>query len=447
MPAFHSDLAACAVPRYTSYPTAASFTADVGAANQAEALAKIGPATTVSLYLHVPYCHQICWYCGCNTGAVGRADRLEAYIAALIDEIHLVGERIAGPVTRVHFGGGSPNALPSRQFAAICDAVRTAFRVDAAAEWAVELDPRGLNREYAEDLATCGITRASLGAQTFSPAVQAQINRIQPFRQVAFRAAELRHAGIARVSLDLMYGLPAQTLDDVASSITRARLIAPDRVAMFGYAHLPQALPRQRMINPARLPGPAARFAQSLLARDLLIEQGMVEIGFDHFARADDTLARAAATGTLHRNFQGFTDDDADVVIGLGASAISSLPGLIVQNEKHVGAYRQIVAGRELPGRRGVAVAPEDRARAWVIERLLCDGAVDLGVAAARFALPGLLDLAGHSRLSELVLRDLIRIDGSRIVVTDEGRPYARVAASAFDRHAPALGPCFSKAV
>lgn len=447
MTVFHADLAAQSVPRYTSYPTAASFTTAVGAPEQREALKRIPDDARLSLYLHVPFCERICWYCGCNTGAVGRLSRVSRYVDALIKEINEVATLAAGHVTRVHFGGGSPNALPPADFVRVCEALRRSFQINPEAEWAIELDPRGLNADYAQMLAECGITRASLGAQTFSMPIQVRINRLQPFREVARRAAELREAGIKAVNLDLMYGLPGQTLDDIATSIAKTRLLAPDRIAMFGYAHMPGLLPRQRMIDGARLPDARLRFAQSLLAREMLEEQGFATIGFDHYARPNDRLAQAAASGQLRRNFQGFTDDTSDALIGLGASAISQIGNTIVQNEKHIGRYDEAVSTGCLAGRKGLVLQPADNARGWIIERLLCDGAVDLDAAQRKFGMHGLLDRTTHDRLSPLVLRGVVAVSGARIELSPEGLPYARLVANAFDQHSGLNTPRFSQAV
>lgn len=448
MPIFHADLAARSVPRYTSYPTAAEFDAKIDAVDQYGALSALPAGSALSLYLHVPFCEQICWYCGCNTGAIGRQERVDAYLGALRSEIELIASLTRrSHVTRVHFGGGSPNALPMQSFSELCETVRRSFRIADDAEWAAELDPRSLNSAYAEVLAGNGISRVSLGVQTFSPQVQVRINREQPFREVAMRAAELRRAGIAKVNLDLMYGLPGQTLDDVASTIARSRLLAPDRIAMFGYAHLPKVLPRQRRIDAAILPDAAGRFTQSLLAHDLLLEQRFEPVGFDHFARPHDSLAIAARTGELRRNFQGFTDDTADALIGLGASAVSQVGDVIVQNEKHQGLYRKAIAAGSLAGIKGVRITAEDRTRGWVIERLLCDGKVDLDAAPFASSARNVLDRAAHDRLSELVLRGLVTVRGTCIAITDDGAPYARLAASAFDRYRSAMPHSFSKAV
>ncbi|WP_448663380.1 oxygen-independent coproporphyrinogen III oxidase [Sphingomonas sp. CJ20] len=444
---FLPALAERSVPRYTSYPTAAEFHAGVGAREQGEALAAIAPKTPVSLYLHIPFCHEICWYCGCNTGAVGRADRVTAYRDALLREIETVGARMRGSVVSVHFGGGSPNALAPDDLVVIAAALRSNFAIASDSEWAAELDPRTLDADYAAALATAGIGRASLGAQTFAPHVQRRINRVQPFRDVARSAEQLRAAGIARVNLDLMYGLPGQTLDDVAATIDQALALTPDRIAVFGYAHMPRMLPRQRMIDESLLPDARARFWQSALAHDLLVEAGFQAIGFDHFAQPDDSIAIAARQGSLRRNFQGFTDDPAATVIGLGASAISQYDGLLVQNEKHVGRYRMLAGNGMLSGVRGVARTADDRLRTEVIERLLCDGTVDAAAIAERHGQSPQVFGDALPTLDALAQEGLVTRDGWRIAILPQGRPYARLAACAFDSYRVAAHQRFSRAV
>lgn len=444
---YHASLAARPAPRYTSYPTALEFTDAVGAADQAEALAAARGEAKASLYVHIPYCREICWYCGCNTGAIGRPERLEIYLAALIREIETVAQAYPGRVSRIHFGGGSPNAFAPAQFTRLSDALRARFRIEPDADWAAELDPRLLSPDWAVALRDAGVERASLGVQTFNLAIQTRIRRIQPFREVAAGIADLRRHGIDRINLDLVYGLPGQQLDDIAQTIAKARSLAPDRIAMFGYAHLPAALPRQRMIDARALPGAEARFWQSALAHDLLAENGFEAIGFDHFARPDDSLAIARRTGRLRRNFQGFTDDDADLVIGLGVSAISQLPGLLVQNEKHVGSWRMRVLNGRLAGARGCRRNADDRFRAELIERLLCQGGVDISAVAARHGVSPWTTRPALDRLGELKALELVRRDGWIIELTEAGRPYARLAATAFDAFRPAAAPRSSQAV
>ncbi len=441
------DLARRQVPRYTSYPTAAEFTDAVGAREQAAALARVPRRMPVSLYVHIPYCQALCWYCGCNTGAAGRPERQARYVAALMREVETVAASMRGEVVSIHFGGGSPNALPPALFEQLVAHLRNCFDTIERPEIAVELDPRFIGRDYADALYRAGVTRVSLGAQTFAPHVQQAIGRVQPFRQVSEAVRDLRSAGIAQISLDLMYGLPEQTADDVAETIIEAMSLHPDRIAMFGYAHIPTLLPRQRAIDTDTLPDNAARFAQSELAFEMLTGEGFRPIGFDHFARPDDPLAVAAAEGRLQRNFQGFTDEPGKAVIGLGASAISQFDGLLVQNHKHEAQYRKAVSAGGLAGSRGVARTMDDRLRGDAIAHLLCDGAVDLALLANDYGRIPEAFAAALPRLRELETLGLVRRDGWRIALTEAGRPYARLAASAFDAWRNGSVGTFSRAV
>lgn len=447
MACYLPDLARHQVPRYTSYPTAAEFTDAVGTREQAAALAGVKTGMPVSLYVHIPYCRALCWYCGCNTGAAGRPERQARYVAALMREAEAVAASMQGQVVSIHFGGGSPNALPPALFEQLVAHLRNCFETVDRPEIAVELDPRFIDRAYADALARAGVTRVSLGVQTFAANVQQRIGRVQPYWQVFEAVRDLREAGIRRIAIDLMYGLPEQTTDDVAETIIEAMCLHPDRIAMFGYAHIPTLLPRQRAIDTGTLPDDAARFAQSELAFEMLTGEGFRPIGFDHFARPEDPLAVAAAEGRLQRNFQGFTDEPGKAVIGLGASAISQFDGLLVQNHKHEAHYRKAVAAGGLAASRGVVRTMDDRLRGDAIARLLCDGMVDLAALAGDYGRIPEAFAAALPRLRELGTLGLVRREGWRIVLTEAGRPYARLAASAFDAWRNGSAGTFSRAV
>jgi oxygen-independent coproporphyrinogen-3 oxidase len=436
---YRPDLADRPVPRYTSYPTAAQFAAGVGAAEQGAAIDRIAPGTPVSLYLHIPYCRQICWYCGCNTGAVrgdARRDaRLGDYETALRAEIATVAARLRGRVTNIQFGGGSPNSLTASGLCGIIADLKAQFDVAPDAEIGVELDPRPLDAGYVAALAAAGVNRLSFGVQTFAQHVQERINRLQPYAMIADAVAAARANGVAGINFDLMYGLPLQTPADLADTIAQALTLRPDRVAVFGYAHMPAMMPRQRMIADAELPDAEARFAMSALAHRLFTEAGYVAIGFDHFARPDDPMAIAMANGTLKRNFQGYTTDPGEATIGLGTTAISQFDDLIIQNDKHVASWRETVLAGGLSGDRGVVRTADDRARGRVIERLLCDGEVDVGEEYA----PSRAALVPYAEAG------LVAVEGGAVRLLPDGRPYARLIAAAFDAHF--AGARHSKAV
>lgn len=434
------ELLATPVPRYTSYPTAAEFHDRVSAADLGGALDEIAIGTPISLYIHVPFCREICWYCGCNTGAANRSERLEAYVDRLIDEMALVAARLEGRgrVGRLSFGGGSPNALPPTTFARLAEAAVAVFQCRDA-ELSVEIDPRGFDSRWAAALVAVGVTRVSLGVQTFAPAVQAAIGRVQPFAAVARTVDLLRLAGVTSLNFDLMYGLPGQWLEDLDETLTAAIALEPDRLAVFGYAHVPSVVRRQRRIDTSALPGTATRFAQAAHAHARLTDAGYAAIGFDHFAREHDPLAQAAASGRLRRNFQGFTDDPADILIGFGASAISEFPDRLLQNEKNNGRYAMAVSAGRFATTRGVFRSPDDQRHAAAIADILTAGRTDIAM------------LADQSRI-ENALRPferagLIERAGSVVRLAPEALPYARTIAAAFDTYRAKPGQALSRAV
>jgi len=434
---YHPELLATPVPRYTSFPTAAEFGTKVGASDCRDAIA--AASGDVSLYLHIPFCEKICWYCGCNTGAANRPHRLTSYLDTLRREIALVADLLPAEaqVTRVAFGGGSPNAVPSGDFVRLMDSLTSSFAL-AAPVISVELDPRSLTDEWGQVIAAIGASHASMGVQTFAPHLQQAIGRIQPLSLIERGVELLRSAGIRSLNFDLMYGLPGQTRADLADALHRARSFGADRIALFGYAHVPHLIPRQRRIDGTALPSQQERFAMAELGYRQLASTGYVPIGFDHFALPGDPLAHAARSGTLRRNFQGFTDDQASVLIGLGASAISSFPGLLVQNEKNSGRYRMLLSQDIPPAALGIRRSADDRYRGSVIEGLLCRGEARIGHDLARETAP---------RLRPFLEAGLCRFDDAVLVIDPAGLPYARSIAAAFDpyrQHSPAR---FSSAV
>jgi oxygen-independent coproporphyrinogen-3 oxidase len=425
------------LPRYTSYPTAVQFHPGVDEARVRAWLAALPADAPLSLYLHVPFCRRLCWYCGCHMVVVNRAAPVEAYVDDLIEEIALWRAALGARhrVTRIHWGGGTPSILGTAQWRRVDAALRTAFALDPSAEIAVELDPRTLSHAMVRTLAETGVSRVSLGVQDFDPAVQKAVNRIQPFEMVAELVARLRGARIERINLDLMYGLPHQSEISVARTARQALALNPDRVALFGYAHVPWMKRHQRLIDAAALPGAVERLAQFRAALAVFLAAGHVAIGLDHAARPDDPLAVAQAEGRLRRTFQGYTDDAAPVLIGLGASAISALPQGYAQNEAAVPQWRAAIRAGRLAIARGVEPDAEDRLRAALIERLMCDLALDIGATCrAHGASPDRFADA-VARLDAMAADGLLARDGWRIAVSPRGRPFLRAIAAVFDRH------------
>ena len=436
---YYPELLANPVPRYTSYPTAAEFGGKVGRKELEEQLALIEPEQPISLYVHIPYCHEICWYCGCNTGAANKAQRLQSYLETLHTEIALVAARLGGRgrVRRIAFGGGSPNAISPDQFAVLLGDLRAAFEADNA-QLSIELDPRSLSEPWFEAIGSAGIRRASLGVQTLDPKVQRAIGRWQPLDLIKVAVTELRKAGVESLNFDLMYGLPYQGLAELSATLAKTMEMRPDRIALFGYAHVPHLIPRQNRIDGGALPNAALRFAQAELGHNKLVHGRYDPVGFDHYARPHDPMALAARQGRLRRNFQGFTDDRAEVLLGLGASAISQFPELIVQNEKNAGRYRVRVSSGILPAEHGIARTQEDQRRGRIIEQILCDGEAPVA---------DLLDQDMRHRLHPFLERGLVTIEYGRLRLPDYGRCYARVIASLFDQYRQPEARRFSSAI
>lgn len=425
------------VPRYTSYPTAPHFTPAVGPDAVAGWLSAISPAAPVSLYVHVPYCVRLCWYCGCHTRVANSPDRLTQYRDALVAEIAAVRRHVGfrAAVSHIHWGGGTPTVFSAADFARVDEALRDAFEITRDTEVAVEIDPRTLTDDTVAGLGAAGVTRVSFGVQDFDARVQAAINRIQPFAQTRDAVARLRDAGVASVNLDLIYGLPLQTVASIRETIRLTLELAPDRLALFGYAHVPWMKPHQKMIRDQDLPGPDARWAQAEAAAEMLVEAGYVPVGIDHFSRAGDSLARAAAQGRVHRNFQGYTTDGAGTLIGLGASAIGSYPSGYAQNHVDIRQWRERVAAGRLATARGVALRAEDVMRRDAIERVMCDLSVDLDEVAARHGASADSFENSRAALDELRNAGIVDLAGPVVRVRPEARPLARVVAAAFDSY------------
>ena len=424
------------IPRYTSYPTAAQFGPEIDARAYARWLAGLPAAAPVSVYVHVPFCAELCLYCGCHTTVARHYAPVEAYVELLLREIALVGCVLGRrSATHLHWGGGSPTILAPRDFRRVMAALRATFAFASDAELAIEIDPRTVTEEYVGALAETGITRASLGVQDFNARVQTAVNRLQSFEQTARVADWLRVAGIGSVNLDLMYGLPYQNVASVETTVRRALALDADRIALFGYAHVPWMKRHQRLIPEHALPRGDQRFEQSRAAADVLVGAGYVPVGLDHFAKTDDPLAQQQRAGRLHRNFQGYTTDESGTLIGFGASAIGTLPEGYVQNTPSAVAYRAAIAAGQLATARGCALTEEDRLRRDVIERLMCDLKLDLAERceahysdADRFA-------AELSKLDVLADDGLLERAGHKISIPERARPLVRTVCAVFDAY------------
>ena len=379
----------------------------------------------------------MCWYCGCHTKVVSRYDPIADYAQTLAREVDLAADAMpAGiEIDHLHWGGGSPTTLIDADFTMVMDKLRARFAVTEDAELAIEIDPRTMTADKAAAIAAGGINRVSFGVQDFNAKVQDAINRVQTYDETRHVIDMLRAAGLDAINLDLMYGLPHQSLDDAINTVDLAVDLAPDRLSVFGYAHVPWMKTHQRMIDEAALPGTLERWDQAEAIARRLAEHGYVQVGLDHFARPDDPMARRLAAGTLKRNFQGYTTDDARALIGLGASAIGALPDGYVQNAPSVRAWRRAVDDGCFAIERGIQLTPADKLRRDIIERLMCDLEVDLAPFESRPGAPDDGFAAERARLLAMADDNLIDLDGLHIRLTEAGRPLVRSVAAVFDTY------------
>ncbi|MFN3868652.1 MAG: oxygen-independent coproporphyrinogen III oxidase [Hyphomicrobiaceae bacterium] len=424
---------AAPVPRYTSYPTAPHFSASVTSETYAAWLAETAPGTPLSLYVHIPFCKEMCWYCGCSTKVTQRNEPIARYVGALEKEIATVAGLLKGGhrVTHIHWGGGSPSILEPDDIRRVANALKTSFTFASDAEFAVEIDPRGLGEDRIAAFAEVGVNRVSIGVQDFAEAVQVAINRMQSFEQTEFVVDQFRAHGVKSVNIDLVYGLPHQTRSTLEQTLQHVLTLKPDRIALFGYAHLPARITHQRLIDEAALPDMTERFAQANRATNRLSEAGYVTVGLDHFALPTDSLA----AGNVHRNFQGYTTDEAAALIGLGASSIGRLPQGYVQNATPVADYERRVGNGGLATVRGHAMSVDDNVRGLVIERLMCDFRFPTEELRARFgdAAEPVIDEA--RMLAESDADELVAAEGDGFRVTDKGRLFIRSICSVFDSY------------
>jgi oxygen-independent coproporphyrinogen III oxidase len=423
------------VPRYTSYPTAPHFHAGIGDAAYRAWLEELTPEAPISLYLHIPFCDTLCWFCACHTTVVNHNKPIQEYCSLLLQEIREVARILDGrnPVAHIHWGGGSPTLVDDADMINLVRNIKDLFPVISGTEMAVEIDPRGFDAKKAELLSSLGVTRASIGLQDCDPKVQKAINRIQPEEDLRRTVRLLRGHGIGDINLDLIYGLPYQTAASFERTLDFTVQLAPRRIAIFGYAHVPSFKKHQALIPERALPDVAQRLELAQLAEYSLRAAGYQPVGLDHFAHPDDPLARAARSGSLKRNFQGYTVDDAPALIGLGASAVSALPQGYAQNAVSVRDYRQALTGGRLPVVKGIALSDEDRLRREVIEQLMCFLRADLGDICLRHGKEAQhLDWA-LAELEPLRAEGALLMSGRLITISPEMRPAARLASAVFD--------------
>ncbi len=435
-------------PRYTSYPPATHFSEEVSAdALWDEVSSDSGP---LSLYLHLPFCETLCWFCGCQTITTTERSRADTYLDALEQEIALLKPLLKPDrkVAQLHFGGGTPNFLTPAQLDRVGQLLSDNFDFELEAECSVELDPRRLTREHVEAFARMGVRRASFGVQDCNPDVQEAIHRIQPTELNHDCARMLREAGFTSLNLDLIYGLPKQTPESFSETLDEVLSINPDRFAIFNYAHVPWMKPAQKMLERAGLPAPETKLALLRLIVETLSDAGYVYIGMDHFSRQDDELAVAQRAGTLQRNFQGYSTRAGLDIVGLGLSSISQTTGSYRQNIKDLKTYQETVAAGKLPLARGYLLSDEDKLRREVITRLMCDLALDFTSFEERYG----INFEEHfaealAALVEMQADGLLTREGGFISVTHTGRFFIRNIAMCFDGTLSSTENRYSKTV
>ncbi len=422
-------------PRYTSYPPAPHW-GDAGPAHLIGALEK--STRPLSVYMHIPFCERLCLYCGCNVIINKDHSAADAYVARLIAEMDLLVAAHGHRVNQVHWGGGTPTYLDCRQITELFNALRTRFCLDDNAEVSIEIDPRVTTLEQLVTLRSAGFNRLSVGVQDFDPIVQQAVRRIQPFAMTSELIEQARSLNFDSINLDLIYGLPMQTLTSFERTLQQVLRLSPDRIAMFSYAHVPSLKHQQRSFE-KDLPTESEKSDLFLMGLQTLTSHGYEHIGLDHFARPDDPLAIARATGSLHRNFQGYTTHAETDLIALGVSSISHVGNTYAQNYRELAPYNNAIDEKRLPVFRGYVMSADDEIRAAVIESVLCNRVVRKLDIQSAFSI-SFDDYFGFEldRLSEFQRDDLVEMDSREIRVTDVGRFFVRSIAQVFDAFAPA---------
>lgn len=424
------------VPRYTSYPTAPHFAGGVTPDVFVQWVEAIPAGSEISLYMHVPFCRRLCWFCACRTQGTSSDEPVLAYARTLKAEIALLKRHLAPGVrlSRLHWGGGTPTLLPADSMRELAAATFEAVPLAEGAEFSVEIDPNEIDAARLDALAQSGMNRASIGVQDFDPEIQKTIGREQSYDLTRDVAEMIRARGVKSLNADILYGLPHQNRARIADSVQKLLSLSPDRVALYGYAHVPWMSRRQQMIPSDLMPTPQERLALFETARDLFVWDGYDEIGIDHFARPNDGLAVAARAGALRRNFQGYTDDTAPVLVGLGASSISRFPQGYAQNASATAAHVGAIRHGAFSTHRGHVFQGEDLMRARIIEALMCDFRVSRE------------EILSHHPVTEARLDDLLRraaaefprmvdLSAEGLAILPQGRPLTRMVARAFDAY------------
>lgn len=427
------------VPRYTSYPTAPHFHEGVDSSAYSKLLGELNETDLLSLYFHIPFCRQLCWFCGCHTKIVNGYKPIEQYLELLKQEVALVaGLSGSHTVKYLHFGGGSPTIIDADDFLGFMNVVRSNFQILPEAEIAVEIDPRTVDKNKIEAYAKSGVNRVSLGVQDFNLKVQRAINRIQSFKLVRGVVELLRDSSINEINFDLIYGLPYQTLDTIKDTIDNAVTLEPNRISLFGYAHVPWMKKHQELVPVEALPDMQLRMEMFDFAYEYLTAAGYVSIGLDHFVKPDDPLAIAKREQKLQRNFQGYTVDRAEALLGFGVSSISTLPTAYIQNSSDYRTYVDAIEDGELPVARGLALTPDDIKRREIIMSIMCG--LKVRVCAVKFE-------SELDSLASYIESGIVCYEDGFLVVNKRMHHQLRQIASKFDFYLSESRHSYSQAV
>ncbi len=424
------------VPRYTSYPTAPQFNSDVGPAKYADWIAQIPEDSSISLYVHVPFCRRLCWFCACRTQGTQSDAPVLAYLNTLKAELALLKQHLPRGVTlsRLHWGGGTPTLLKPDMIRDLADTIYEVAPLGPSDEFSVEIDPNEIDAARLDALAVAGLSRASIGVQDFDDQIQQTIGRIQGYMITRDTVEMIRARGITSLNADILFGLPHQTRARMTESVQKLLSLSPDRVALYGYAHVPWMAKRQQLIPSDALPTPEERLMLFETARELFVWDGYSEIGIDHFATRQDGLSRAQQNGRLRRNFQGYTDDTAEVLIGVGASSISRFPQGYAQNAPATSTYTSKIRAGEFATARGHVYRGQDRLRARLIEALMCDFRIDSAEIVSRFAIPP-GELEDMFATAARAFPGVLTVSREGLAIQSDARPLTRMIARAFDAY------------
>ncbi|MVO15204.1 oxygen-independent coproporphyrinogen III oxidase [Parasedimentitalea huanghaiensis] len=424
------------VPRYTSYPTSPHFSNDVGPDRFSDWISTIKPNSSISLYIHVPFCRRLCWFCACRTQGTQSDSPVRAYLEVLKAEIKMLGHILPEGVklSRLHWGGGTPTLLAPDMMTQLAGSIAEIAPFAPDAEFSVEIDPNEIDEARLDALAAAGMNRASIGVQDFDDEIQKTIGRIQSYDITRDAVEMIRARGITSLNADILYGLPHQSQQRMTESVQKLLSLNPDRVALYGYAHVPWMAKRQQMIPSEALPTPQERLDLYDTARKLFLWDNYAEIGIDHFATQTDGLTVAQQTGQLKRNFQGYTDDQSEVLIGLGASSISRFPQGYAQNASATSAHTKAIRAGTFSTSRGHTFRGEDRLRARLIEVLMCDFRINSAEILADF---DITPAALHQLYTDATNRfpEMLQISSQGLYIPEKARPLTRMIARSFDAY------------